>query len=175
MQMGYDAVRSSLKALAEVLRSQPGRKSVFWVTQGFPPSLFRGESAWSGTISALNDADIAVNTLDANGLGGPAPIWGPAAIQSITQLAEQTGGRAFYQRNDLDTALTEAVTESRSGYTLGFYLTDVDGGYHDLTVSVDRPGVQLSYRRVITPSTKQNPTDRRRRQICRKRCSTLRA
>jgi hypothetical protein len=37
MQLAADSVRLSLKALAQKLRTQPGRKSVFWMTQGFPP------------------------------------------------------------------------------------------------------------------------------------------
>ena len=35
---------------------------------------------------------------------------------------------------------------SGSSYTLGFYLTQLDGKYHELKVRVDRPGVQLNQR-----------------------------
>ena len=38
------------------------------------------------------------------------------------------------------------IADSRSSYTLGFYLTQMDGKYHELKVRVDRPGVQLNQR-----------------------------
>jgi VWFA-related protein len=146
MWADVESVRDSFDALARTLRSQPGRKSVFWVTQGFPPSLLRQDQAWNETISRLNDANVEVNTLDSNGLGGPIPFWGPGGILTMMQLAGRTGGTAYYWRNDLDAALTEGIANSRAAYTLGFYLTKVDGRYHRLKVSVDRPNLQLNYR-----------------------------
>src|ERR1035438_10251230 len=127
MYPDVESFRSSLNALANALRSQPGRKSVFWVTQGFPPSLLRQDQAWDQTISKLNDANVEVNAVDSNGLGGPAMYWGPGGTLTIMQLAERTGGTAYYHRNDIDGALTEEIADSRTGYTLGFYLTEIDG------------------------------------------------
>jgi VWFA-related protein len=146
MSVDVESVRSAFDALANALRSQPGRKSVFWVTQGFPPSLLREDHAWDQTISKLNDANMEVNTLDSNGLGGPAGYWGPGGTLTMMQLAERTGGTAYYRRNDLGAALTEGIANSRTGYTLGFYLTEIDGRYHKLKVSVNRPNLQLNYR-----------------------------
>ena len=146
MYPDVESVRRSFDALANALRSQPGRKSVFWVTQGFPPSLLRQDQFWNQTISKLNDANVEVNTLDSNGLGGPAGYWGPGGTLTMMQLAERTGGTAYYHRNDLDAALTEGIAGSRTGYTLGFYVTEVDGRYHQLRVSVNRPNLQLNYR-----------------------------
>jgi VWFA-related protein len=146
MSVDVEVVRSSFDALANALRSQPGRKSVFWVTQGFPPSLLRQDQSWNQTISKLNDANVEVNTLDSNGLGGPARYWGPGGTLTIMQVAERTGGTAYYHRNDLDVALTEGIADSRTAYTLGFYLTEIDGRYHQLKVSVNRSNLQLNYR-----------------------------
>src|SRR5262249_36013408 len=66
MQQGSESVRLSLQALADKLRTLPGRKSVFWITEGFPPRQLRdmGQFAWNKTISALNDANVEVNTVD---------------------------------------------------------------------------------------------------------------
>jgi len=124
-----ESVRLSLKALAEKLRSQPGRKSVFWMTEGFPPSQLWGvgQETWEKTISELNDANVQVNTIDSNGLGGPPRYWGYGTIRTMQQLASETGGKAYYSRNDLDGALLEGIAESRDTYTLGFYLAEVDG------------------------------------------------
>jgi len=147
MRRGSEAVRLSFSALAERLSSLPGRKSVFWVTEGFPPRMVRDDPAWDKTFTNLNDANIAVNTVDTDGLGGPGRFWGPGGIISMQMVAERTGGEAFYHRNDLDSAMAEGITDSRSSYTLGFYLSELDGKYHELKVVVNRPGLDLNYRR----------------------------
>jgi len=143
-----EAVRLSLQGLAEKLRTVPGRKSVFWVTQGFPPTELRGmnQFGWDKTISALNDANIAVNTIDDNGWGGPKREKGPGAIFAMQQIAEATGCVAYFHRNELDDEMASGIADSRRGYTLGFYLTEIDGKYHKLNVHVDRPGLELNYR-----------------------------
>jgi VWFA-related protein len=158
METAAESVRLSLRTLADNLSHQPGRKSVFWVTQGFPVSVLNGAAApaWNKTISALNEANIAVDTLDTNGVDapamgllpsvGPPRMWGPGAVPAEKQIAEATGGKAYFHRNDLDGALAEGIADSRSSYALGFYLTEVDGKYHELKVSVDRRGTALNYR-----------------------------
>jgi hypothetical protein len=64
----------------------------------------------------------------------------------MQQIAEETGGQAYFHRNDLDAAIASGIADSRRTYTLGFYLTDIDGKYHELKVHVDRPGLDLNYR-----------------------------
>lgn len=148
LQQGTESVRLSLQALADKLRTLPGRKSVFWITEGFPPSTLRDTyaPAWNKTLSALNDANIEVNTVDTDGLDGPSRYWGPGGIISMQMVAEQTGGRAFFHTNDPGSAMAAGIADDRSSYTLAFYLSEVDGKYHDLKVKVDRPGAQLNYR-----------------------------
>ena len=148
VQGASEAVRLSLQALAEKLRSLPGRKSVFWITQGFPPRQLRDMNrfGWDKTITALNDANIQVNTVDNNGLGGPPRQAGPGGILTMQQIAEETGGQAYFHRNDLDAAIASGIADSRRTYTLGFYLTELDGKYHELKVRVGRPGLELNYR-----------------------------
>ncbi len=101
--------------------------------------------AWEKTFAALNDANIAVNTVDDNTLFGP-PRGFAGAISMMQQVAEETGGRAYFHRNDLDDAMASGIADSRMSYTLAFYLTEMDGKYHSLQVHVDRPGLDLNYR-----------------------------
>jgi hypothetical protein len=145
IQRASEDVRKSFNALSEKLRTVPGRKSIFWVTEGLPARLIRSDP-WEKTFAALNDANIAVNTVDEDGLGGPMRLWGGGGIISMQLVAEYTGGQAFFHRNDIDGALAEGVENSRTDYTLGFYLGDLDGDYHELRVRIDRPGVQLRHR-----------------------------
>jgi hypothetical protein len=127
----------------------PGRKSLVWISQGFPPRLIREYSdAWSKTLDVVNQSNVQLDTVDANGLMGPPRRWGPGGLASLQELAERTGGRAFYNRNDLDAGMLAAIEEKRTSYTLGFYLADDerDGKFHRLSVQVNRPHLDLHYR-----------------------------
>ena len=62
-------------------------------------------------------------------------------------VAEETGGRAFYNRNDLGAAIQEAMRDGDVTYTLGFYSQrdKPDGNFHALKVKVDRAGVAIGH------------------------------
>jgi hypothetical protein len=64
-------------------------------------------------------------------------------------VASGTGGRASYGGNDLDNALKKAMEDDDVTYTLGFYSPDekLDGAYHNLSVKVDRKGVDVRSRK----------------------------
>jgi hypothetical protein len=152
--------RLSLQALAEHLALVPGRKSIFWITQTFPPWLFKevgmwtppamDTAAWNKTISALNEANVAVNTVNSRGMfrGGdpnsPSNRLG-GTLDTLQEIAERTGGKAYIRRNDLDDAMEEGIEASRATYTLGFYLNaaDRDDKFHALKVQAHRAGLQL--------------------------------
>jgi hypothetical protein len=73
----------------------------------------------------------------------------------MLELAESTGGRAFYNTNDIKGSIRKAVEDAEVTYVLGFYPTHEkwDGKYRDLKVSTKRPGVRLRYRRGYYAST----------------------
>jgi hypothetical protein len=68
-----------------------------------------------------------------------------AARDTIIQLAEQTGGRAFYNRNDVADAILEGIDEGATYYTLTYYPVDRnwDGKFRKLEVRVARRDVQV--------------------------------
>jgi len=141
--------RQSLQFVAAHLALLPGRKSVYWITQGFPPFVLNGtqQPAWSKTIADLNDANVAVNVVDSRGLfRGANPSTG--TISTMQEIAERTGGQAYFGRNDLDTAMAQGIAASRVTYTLGFYLSDQerDSTFHTLGIGTKRTGLQLYYR-----------------------------
>lgn len=142
-------VQLTLKDLAEHLALVRGRKSVFWITQGFPPYLLRAaqQPAWDKTFTELNEANVQVNTVDSRGLfRGSNPNTG--TLLTMQTVADATGGKAYFGRNDLDTAMADGIAVSRASYTLGFYLGDSerDDKFHALHVRVARSGLQLFYR-----------------------------
>jgi VWFA-related protein len=141
-----DEARLSLQKLADQLTAIPGRKSIFWITEAFPRWLVRGADAfaWDKTIHALNEANAAVNTIDTRGLtsyGQPAT----GAISTMIQIAERTGGKAYFNRNDTDGALEQGIAASRMIYTLRFALPDSerDKKFHILKVKVNRPHMEV--------------------------------
>lgn len=153
-----EQIRLSLKSIAAQLAAQPGRKSIYWFTQGLPSTVLWGDGvnntmdkAWSETIASLNDANIAVNTVDNNGVGGPKRFWGRGTVLMQKMLAEETGGKSYYYRNDPGALVAQDIADSRAVYVLGFYLDKIDGAYHTLHVTLNKPnaekrGYELTYR-----------------------------
>ena len=69
-------------------------------------------------------------------------------------VAAATGGRAYYSRNDLSEALSEATEVGGNYYTLTYNPPGGadDGRCHNIAVKVVHPGYQLSYRRTYCQS-----------------------
>jgi VWFA-related protein len=143
---GTENIRLSLQGLADHLSLGPGRKNIFFLTPGFTPAAMRdsGKFAWDKTFTALNEANVAVNTVDPTGVHP-----GAQGIFAEEQIAEVTGGRAYFGRNDADEMLAEGIASSHVEYTLGFYLpeSEQDSRYHAVQISTSRRGVQLSWRK----------------------------
>ena len=120
-------------------------------------------------IRALNDSGVAVYPVDARGLmtlpgfdassrgtagaRGPTPGARLAPIianqDTMRELADRTGGRAAYNTNDLARAIRRAVDDSLVTYTLGYYSSDdtQDGKFRDIKIKVNRPHVDVRYRK----------------------------
>jgi len=75
-----------------------------------------------------------------------------AALQSVhgamQDLAERTGGKAFYNRNDLDVAIRNSVEDGSTYYTLAYYPLNRDwnGKFRKIHLKVARQGVKLRHR-----------------------------
>jgi VWFA-related protein len=163
----------AIEQIASYLGTARGRKSMIWVTSGFPSALgFDGDrtenpEAWSSIVSddrrtfsadvtrllrRLNDADIAVYPVDARGLIADADRAKASRayvnLAGMKEIAARTGGRTFYHGNDLDQAIRSALDDTKVSYTLGYYPSNPkkDGSYRNLSVRVNRPGVVLRYR-----------------------------
>lgn len=72
-----------------------------------------------------------------------------ASHDTMNELAGQTGGRAFYNRNDIDHAIALSMAEGSSYYTLAYYPEDkqMNGKFRKIEVSLDRKGLQTRYRK----------------------------
>jgi hypothetical protein len=137
MRQRIQVTLAALKATASRMSASPGRRSIVWITGGFPPV-----PAYDGTIqralNGFNDLNVALYPVDARGL---TPGDGSKNIQTMEQFADATGGLAYYNRNDLSVAIEAAVEDLKFTYVMGFYLNDKDRDrrYHTLKVETDRP------------------------------------
>ena len=138
-----------------------------------PSSVPGGRLAgnYERTFELLNQANVAIYPVDARGLveptgigdvqtspgyyGGsvrPTPgllsarVWlHTNTLESLRQFADMTGGRAFYNRNDLTTSFQRAVEDSASYYMLSYYLdkSNRKPGWRKLKVMVDQNGAKV--------------------------------
>ncbi|HUK54799.1 MAG TPA: VWA domain-containing protein [Candidatus Binatia bacterium] len=158
---------AALEAIAAHVANVPGRKNLVWLTANLP---------FSGAAMArvLGPANIAVYPVDVRGLlaralpgartsieaeenlysspfgrieHAPAQSEQPMGIDAMQKLADETGGQAFVNTNDLTGAIRKAVDDSAVSYTLGFYIDSAaaDGTFHELKVTAKPAGLRLRY------------------------------
>jgi VWFA-related protein len=70
-------------------------------------------------------------------------------IAAMEQLAADTGGKAFYNTNDLNAAMQHAIADGSHYYTLVYSPTNkkMDGSYRRIDVKVPESKYSLAYRR----------------------------
>jgi VWFA-related protein len=122
------------------------------------------------TWQLLNNAQIALYPVDVKGLQGNTPSasiqvperrnrrpggymrgvsWGQMDTQATLQtFAGATGGRAYYNSNDLVKGFRDAVQDSSQYYMLGYYLdrSNPKPGWRKLAVKVKRDHVEVRAR-----------------------------
>jgi VWFA-related protein len=135
------------------------------------------------TIKALNDGNVAIYPVDARGLVvdtrfsaenrkvdlTPKLSMGPVVEhqQTMSVLADSTGGHAYYNTNDLASAIRSAVDDSALTYTLGFYPGNEanDGKFHKLQVKTPgHNGLNTRYRKGYF-DVQEKPLDAKARRI----------
>jgi VWFA-related protein len=139
----------TLSGIADRFARLPGRKSLVWISDGFPVSAGpKGSEAsyrqdFEKLIERLNRADVGVYTIEAQGLA----VQAHAYRGTLQEVAERTGGTAFNDRNDLDEGIRAALEDQRVGYSLAYRLPDRHtAGVHEIRVQVKRRGITLRYR-----------------------------
>jgi VWFA-related protein len=187
---------NSFLGIAWSLSGVPGRKSVLWLTSGFPfvissPDVVPGNLAplYERMMKALTDGQISVYPVDVSGITNnlgegvatPTPAALPATppttfqrnkrtwfiadtYQSLDEIADMTGGKAFYNTNDLAGSFKRAADDSSSYYLLGYYLDTKNNraGWRTLKVGVAGKDVEVRARKgfFVTRATVQPQTTR---------------
>jgi hypothetical protein len=109
-----------------------------------------------GVFSSDSTLDVSSNMANIDANSGATVANGLMANLSATAqqhetmeaMAEDTGGHAFYNTNDLTTAVTKAVENGSNYYTLTYSPTNTawDARFRSVKVKVDQPSVKLAYR-----------------------------
>jgi len=167
-----DQKLAATESLARMLRDVPGRKSVIHFSNGVERTGVENQAQLRATIDAANQANFSLYTVDARGLmalpaGGDASSASPAGTgvytgqavfsqlsslrgsrETLASLAADTGGRTFYDLNDLGQAFRKVQVENSSYYLLGNSPANLrsDGRFRRLRVKVDRPGLRVASR-----------------------------
>jgi len=82
-------------------------------------------------------------------------------VPAMALFADITGGRHYWNTNDVGRAVEEIAADSRGTYSLGFYSVDEpDDKWRNLKVRVTRKGVKLHYRNGYSvPAAQDAPLD----------------
>jgi VWFA-related protein len=166
----YERMASSLNLLHQIAASSsgtPGRKSVIWVGKGFPAvnlllldndSITLMQNAIQRLTRELLDVRIALYTIDpAANLLTHGFVSSPEELSEFesrtdgqpfadeikfSTFAPLTGGQAFYDRNDVDRELHEAVEQGTNYYSLSYAPSnneETPGRYRHIRVALKNP------------------------------------
>jgi VWFA-related protein len=158
--------------LARYLSGIPARKNVVWFADSFPISFIPNEKSHAPqhqqrvrkTSDMLTAAQVAIYPVSAHGLEGDptfevtdmlgntreSMLYNQSTSQIAAEtIAQETGGRAFYNTNGLDAAMAKAIDEGSHYYTLAYAPTNnkTDGKYRRIEVKLSNRDYKLSYRR----------------------------
>jgi VWFA-related protein len=158
----------ALNQLVAYVAGIKGRKNLLWVVPGMPVDLLRdGGYGWKhgnappdmGMVHRLMDVyerctveQIAVSPIDPRGVQVPSPSGRPVSLGlaqlKVEAVAQQTGGEAFYNNNDLNTAIAKAIDDQSHFYTLSYIPPNQkdDSHYHRIKIQTNQPNVTLVYR-----------------------------
>ncbi len=175
-QNAIETTLNGFLGIAWSLSGIPGRKSLIWATGGFPfniasPATVPGgylSTLYERTMDALTHSQISVYPVDVRGLvvanpiadvsrrGSPTPrnisnrLWAQqSTIDSLNEFADMTGGKAFYNTNDLASSFKRAADDASSYYLLGYYLDTKNNraGWRQLKVKVDKKDTEVRARK----------------------------
>jgi VWFA-related protein len=163
----------AVQGLVNVLAAIPGRKTVVEFTGGITQTGEENRTELRAATDAANRADVSIYSIDARGLfaevpGGDATanaatgtsIFTGASVfhqmdsrqdsrDTLSTLASDTGGRAFFDLGDLSEAFPKIQQENGGYYLLGYYLggnVKHDGRWRSVRVKVNAPGAHVRYR-----------------------------
>jgi VWFA-related protein len=165
----------ALRRLADVLGGIEQKKSVIYFSSGLSTSGLDNQAALRAVVDRAVRANVSLYAADTRGLqaivpggeAGRASARGvgafsgrammnardqfAAAQDALTTLAEDTGGKAFFDVNEFGEVFTQVVQDTTAYYLIGYSSTNParDGRYRRIRVTLTRPDLKdakLEYR-----------------------------
>jgi VWFA-related protein len=145
----------ALQQMAADLAQIKGRKNLLWynmriwtlTTPERPACLTDPRLELQKAYALLAVAQVTVFPISVRGVEGPSTkqAYDMLAAESI---AESTGGKAFYNSNDLGSLTAQAMSAGVDYYTLSYVPpgNGYDGRHHSIKIVAAKPGVMLAYR-----------------------------
>jgi VWFA-related protein len=110
------------------------------------PGSGRGFIAELARIAnALMNAHVALYPIDAAGLGQADHL---SSQNNMKALAERTGGKSYYNSNNIDLGVRTSIDDGSTYYALTYYPDNKNwnGAFRNIQVTTSHPGVQLRFR-----------------------------
>ena len=165
----------TMEALNQLARSMavfPGRKNLIWISGGLPFDPSSSTPQMKRTAALLAATQIAVYPIDVRGVkflgadgaalnsevfsrsGGSYETMSGQSDEllsihaTMTELATLTGGRAYFNRNDLQGAIGDSVYSGSNYYTLAYRPENGNwnGKFRKVNVKVSSPGEKVECR-----------------------------
>jgi VWFA-related protein len=162
------ALQSIMQALGKINQ----KKSIIYFSNGISQSGVDNQSALRAATASAVKANVSIYPLDVRGLqafppGGEAQnasLHGQSAYnggavlndlnsnaasqETLSTLASDTGGKAFFDSNDFGGVFSQVQKDTSAYYVLGFTSSNAlkDGRFRHLRVQLNRQDVKLEYR-----------------------------
>jgi VWFA-related protein len=168
-----DRKLAGLETAVRMLAPLPEKKALVYFSAGIPKTGVENHSQLESTVNAAIRANVSFYPIDARGLvalapGGDASKAIPRGSQVFTgqaittqktkfndaqetlfTLADDTGGKALLDSNDLTLGIQQAHSDLGSYYVIGYYDSNpvADGKFRRVQVNVPKQyAAQLDYR-----------------------------
>ena len=157
-----DQKLAAIEQAARMLGSLPEKKALVYFSAGVNKTGVDNQAQLEASVNAAAKANLAIYAIDARGLmadapGASASSAGPRGTtlfnggfynnqrstindsqETLYTLAADTGGKAYFDSNDLAGEIVQAQQAMRSYYLLGYYSTNgaLDGKYRRISVKL---------------------------------------
>jgi VWFA-related protein len=162
----------ALRAVADVLAGIEQKKSIIYFSGGVTEQGMDNQAAVRTLVDRAVRANVSIYAADTRGLAalpaggdaGTASVRGTgafsgramssqrerfsAAQDTLTTIAEDTGGKAFFDVNEFAEVFDKVVEDTSSYYLLGYTSTNAarDGRFRRIRVTLKKSGYRLEFR-----------------------------
>lgn len=162
----------ALQAIMQSLGKISQKKAIIYFSNGISQNGVDNQSALRAATASAVKANVSIYPVDIRGLqafppGGEAQnaslhgqsAYNGAAVlndlssnaatqDTLSTLASDTGGKAFFDSNDFSAVFSQVQKDSSAYYVLGFTSTNAlkDGRFRHLKVQLNRQDLKLDYR-----------------------------